>query len=146
MRVLADGRVRRSEAEWRSILGRFEKSGLSGPTPARVLNCITAALHDDALAAQTAKQVNVQTRTTARKFPQATSTARLRRRLFGRPALPRKLTRYQQIRRRSAASWTDSERAYVELRDLADTCPKGLATALDWFVADAAKEQTDGAA
>ena len=29
MRVLADGRVRRSESEWRSIFGRFEKSGLS---------------------------------------------------------------------------------------------------------------------
>ncbi len=29
MRVLADGRVRRTEAEWRSILGRFEQSGLS---------------------------------------------------------------------------------------------------------------------
>lgn len=29
MRVLADGRVRRTETEWRSLLGRFEKSGLS---------------------------------------------------------------------------------------------------------------------
>ena len=29
MRVLADGRVRRTEAEWRAILERFEKSGLS---------------------------------------------------------------------------------------------------------------------
>ena len=29
MRVLADGRVRRSEAEWRELLERFAKSGLS---------------------------------------------------------------------------------------------------------------------
>lgn len=29
MRVLADGRVRRTEAEWRAIVERFEKSGLS---------------------------------------------------------------------------------------------------------------------
>jgi hypothetical protein len=29
MQVLADGRVRRSEAEWRGLLGRFAKSGLS---------------------------------------------------------------------------------------------------------------------
>jgi hypothetical protein len=29
MRVLADGRVRRTEAEWRGLLARFEKSGLS---------------------------------------------------------------------------------------------------------------------
>lgn len=29
MRVLADGRVRRSEAEWRGLLERFSKSGLS---------------------------------------------------------------------------------------------------------------------
>jgi hypothetical protein len=29
MRVLADGRVRRTEAEWRAILERFEKSELS---------------------------------------------------------------------------------------------------------------------
>ncbi len=29
MRVLKDGRVRRTEAEWRSILARFERSGLS---------------------------------------------------------------------------------------------------------------------
>ena len=29
MRVLADGRVRRTEAEWRAVLERFEKSGLS---------------------------------------------------------------------------------------------------------------------
>ena len=29
MRVLSDGRVRRTEAEWRSILERFERSGLS---------------------------------------------------------------------------------------------------------------------
>jgi len=29
MRVLADGRVRRTEAEWRALLERFEKSGLS---------------------------------------------------------------------------------------------------------------------
>jgi len=29
MRVLADGRVRRTEAEWRTLLERFEKSGLS---------------------------------------------------------------------------------------------------------------------
>ena len=29
MRVLADGRVRRSEAEWRGLLERFAKSGLS---------------------------------------------------------------------------------------------------------------------
>jgi hypothetical protein len=29
MRVLADGRVRRTEAEWRGLIERFEKSGLS---------------------------------------------------------------------------------------------------------------------
>ncbi len=29
MRVLSDGRVRRTEAEWRSVMKRFEKSGLS---------------------------------------------------------------------------------------------------------------------
>ena len=29
MRVLSDGRVRRTEAEWRSILSRYEASGLS---------------------------------------------------------------------------------------------------------------------
>ena len=29
MRVLTDGRVRRTESEWRSILVRFERSGLS---------------------------------------------------------------------------------------------------------------------
>lgn len=29
MRVLADGRVRRTEAEWRTVLERFERSGLS---------------------------------------------------------------------------------------------------------------------
>ena len=29
MRVLSDGRVRRTEAEWRSILARFERSELS---------------------------------------------------------------------------------------------------------------------
>jgi hypothetical protein len=29
MRVLADGRVRRTEAEWRAVLERFEQSGLS---------------------------------------------------------------------------------------------------------------------
>jgi transposase len=29
MRVLTDGRVRRTESEWRSILGRYERSGLS---------------------------------------------------------------------------------------------------------------------
>ncbi len=29
MRVLADGRVRRTEAEWRAVFARFEKSGLS---------------------------------------------------------------------------------------------------------------------
>ena len=29
MRVLVDGRVRRTEAEWRAVLERFEKSGLS---------------------------------------------------------------------------------------------------------------------
>jgi hypothetical protein len=29
MRVLADGRVRRTEAEWRGLVERFEKSGLS---------------------------------------------------------------------------------------------------------------------
>jgi len=29
MRVLADGRVRRTEAEWRELVERFEKSGLS---------------------------------------------------------------------------------------------------------------------
>jgi len=28
MQVLADGRVRRTEAEWRALLERFEKSGL----------------------------------------------------------------------------------------------------------------------
>lgn len=32
MRVLADGRVRRSEAEWRGLVERFEKSGLSMTT------------------------------------------------------------------------------------------------------------------
>jgi hypothetical protein len=30
MRVLADGRVRRTRSEWQSILKRYEKSGLSG--------------------------------------------------------------------------------------------------------------------
>ncbi len=29
MRVLTDGRVRRTESEWRSILARYERSGLS---------------------------------------------------------------------------------------------------------------------
>jgi hypothetical protein len=29
MRVLADGRVHRTEAEWRAVMGRFERSGLS---------------------------------------------------------------------------------------------------------------------
>jgi hypothetical protein len=29
MRVLADGRVRRTQAEWRGLVERFEKSGLS---------------------------------------------------------------------------------------------------------------------
>jgi len=29
MRVLADGRVRRTEAEWRAVLERYEKSGQS---------------------------------------------------------------------------------------------------------------------
>jgi hypothetical protein len=29
MRVLTDGRVRRTELEWRSILARYERSGLS---------------------------------------------------------------------------------------------------------------------
>ena len=29
MRVLADGRVRRTESEWRSIVTRYERSGLS---------------------------------------------------------------------------------------------------------------------
>jgi len=29
MRVLADGRVRRTESEWRAIVARFERSGLS---------------------------------------------------------------------------------------------------------------------
>jgi hypothetical protein len=29
MRVLADGRVQRTEAEWRGLVDRFEKSGLS---------------------------------------------------------------------------------------------------------------------
>ena len=29
MRVLADGRVRRSEEEWRAVLERFDRSGLS---------------------------------------------------------------------------------------------------------------------
>ncbi len=29
MRTLSDGRIRRSEAEWRAILARFETSGLS---------------------------------------------------------------------------------------------------------------------
>ncbi|HEM47626.1 MAG TPA: IS66 family insertion sequence hypothetical protein [Alphaproteobacteria bacterium] len=29
MRVLSDGRVRRSEAEWRAVLDRYEASGLS---------------------------------------------------------------------------------------------------------------------
>jgi len=29
MRILADGRVRRTEAEWRAVMERFEKSGLS---------------------------------------------------------------------------------------------------------------------
>lgn len=29
MQVLADGRVRRTEAEWRGVVERFEKSGLS---------------------------------------------------------------------------------------------------------------------
>jgi hypothetical protein len=29
MRVLADGRVRRTEAEWRAVLERFEKSRMS---------------------------------------------------------------------------------------------------------------------
>ena len=30
MRVLSDGRVRRTDAEWRAILKRFAKSGLTG--------------------------------------------------------------------------------------------------------------------
>lgn len=29
MRVLADGRVRRTETEWRAVMERFERSGLS---------------------------------------------------------------------------------------------------------------------
>lgn len=29
MRVLADGRIRRTESEWRSIFERYERSGLS---------------------------------------------------------------------------------------------------------------------
>jgi len=29
MRVLADGRVRRTESEWRTIMTRYERSGLS---------------------------------------------------------------------------------------------------------------------
>jgi len=29
MRVLSDGRVRRSEAEWRAVMDRYEASGLS---------------------------------------------------------------------------------------------------------------------
>ncbi len=29
MRTLSDGRIRRSEAEWREIFARYEKSGLS---------------------------------------------------------------------------------------------------------------------
>lgn len=29
MRVLVDGRVKRSEAEWRQVIARFEASGLS---------------------------------------------------------------------------------------------------------------------
>jgi len=29
MRILADGRVRRTETEWRAVMERFEKSGLS---------------------------------------------------------------------------------------------------------------------
>lgn len=29
MRVLADGRVRRTESEWRTIMARYERSGLS---------------------------------------------------------------------------------------------------------------------
>jgi len=29
MQTLADGRVRRTEAEWRALIERFEKSGLS---------------------------------------------------------------------------------------------------------------------
>lgn len=29
MRVLSDGRVRRSEAEWRAVMDRYETSGLS---------------------------------------------------------------------------------------------------------------------
>lgn len=29
MRVLADGRVRRAETEWRGLVERFEQSGLS---------------------------------------------------------------------------------------------------------------------
>ncbi len=32
MRVLADGRVRRTESEWQSILARYERSGLSEST------------------------------------------------------------------------------------------------------------------
>lgn len=29
MRALSDGRIRRTESEWRAIMGRFESSGLS---------------------------------------------------------------------------------------------------------------------
>lgn len=29
MRVLADGRVRRTESEWRAIVARYERSGMS---------------------------------------------------------------------------------------------------------------------
>ncbi len=53
--------------------------------------------------------------------------------LFGRPAL----SRYERIRRRSAATWSNAERCYLELADLLDTYPKAFPTALHQLVTDA---------
>lgn len=55
-----------------------------------------------------------------------TAPARWRRRLFSRPAL----SRYERIRRRSACSWTNRERVFLELADLYEAYPRQFAQGL----------------
>ena len=66
------------------------------------------------------------------------STRRTRRRLFPPPALRKATSRYRQIRMRSAASWSNVERAYLELHDLLEAFPHAFPQALHLLVKDAA--------
>lgn len=72
-----------------------------------------------------------------------TASVRWRRKFFRRPALRRRLSRYQQINRRSAASWSDAERAYREAYDILSAYP-GQLQAIYEGLADAALEAQRG--